>query len=226
MASLLRSLFKACVTTCGFIGMSLRVPRSSISLFQLVMRFCAFSRKLWSLFVSISGRRALERSCNLRPGPHPPDGATRFVSDRCRSARPSPCLAWGKTPCKESRASDDQRVTLLQGILGGGGAEQPDSSRGVGAVIGHDGFAEQRFDDRAANAFASSSTSSRAWRQPLPANMATFEPLLIKSRCLLATRREAGRDTRRHIDPNCVWGCLPKNEPLSMTSIPGYPSES
>ena len=46
MASSSSSLFSVCVTTCGFIGMSLRVPRSSISSFQVFIRSCAFLRNL------------------------------------------------------------------------------------------------------------------------------------------------------------------------------------
>ena len=44
MASSDRSLFNSCATTCGFIGVSVRVPRSCISSRQSCMAAWAFSR--------------------------------------------------------------------------------------------------------------------------------------------------------------------------------------
>ena len=47
------------MTTCGFIGMSVRVPRSSISSFQLFMRSCDFLRNLL-LFVLEKRKQSLK----------------------------------------------------------------------------------------------------------------------------------------------------------------------
>src|SRR5262245_33225469 len=49
MASSLSSLLSSCATTCGFIGLSLRVPRSNISSFHSFIPFCAASRNERSL---------------------------------------------------------------------------------------------------------------------------------------------------------------------------------
>ena len=69
IASLSSNLFRFHVTTCGFIGISLRVPRTSISWFQLFIFFCAFSRKLLSCFSWIRGKRA--RSTDLHSPTNP-----------------------------------------------------------------------------------------------------------------------------------------------------------
>src|SRR5438270_14027095 len=44
MASSLSSLLSSCATTSGFIGLSLRVPRSTISSFHSFVSACAVSR--------------------------------------------------------------------------------------------------------------------------------------------------------------------------------------
>ena len=52
----------SCASTCGFIGESVRVARSSISSSQLFIRCCAVSRNPRSAFRVSKGRSA----CNVR----------------------------------------------------------------------------------------------------------------------------------------------------------------
>ena len=142
------------MTTCGFIGMSVRVPRSSISSFQLFIRFCAFSRKLWSDFVSMSGSSAFS---TVRQSP------TRPISAGWR--RPMRvgidvdlhrlCVArFGiKLHVWEAGTGDDQRVALLQRILRGRRTEQADAPGRVGTPVGDDSLSEQWLYDRSRHCF-------------------------------------------------------------------------
>lgn len=57
IASSFSSLFNVYVTTCGFMGMSLRVPRSSINWFHSFIRSWAFFRNLL-FFCFRSGSKA------------------------------------------------------------------------------------------------------------------------------------------------------------------------
>ena len=80
MASRSRSLFRWYVTTCGFIGMSVRVPRSSMNLFQLSMRFCDFLRNESSFLASKAEARRAEHRGSLRPSRRRRGGAGRSAS--------------------------------------------------------------------------------------------------------------------------------------------------
>ena len=143
------------MTTCGFIGMSVRVPRSSINLFQLSIRFCAFFRNdLVRLLLD-------QRQQGAQHAP-----AISDQSDVRRVAQSNAsrididlhglCLAGLriKLHVREAGPGDDQRVALLQRVLRGSGAEQADTAGRVGAPVGHNGFSEQWLYDRAANCLA------------------------------------------------------------------------
>ena len=56
----------------------------------------------------------------------------------------------------KAAARDDQRVAFLHGVLRGRRAEQADAARGVRAVVGDHGLAQQRLDDRRQPAFSAS----------------------------------------------------------------------
>src|SRR5262245_52693374 len=53
-----------------------------------------------------------------------------------------------KLDIRKRAATDEQRVTLFEGGLRWFGSQQADASGGVGAVVGHGGFSEERFHNR------------------------------------------------------------------------------
>ena len=102
MASSFSSLLSVCVTTCGFIGMSLRVPRSSISSFQSFMRSWRLLQKFWLLAL----RRGSSAVRMVFASPTRPTSTwmaqAQRESDRFQSAHTSLAPAWEGIPCTDS----------------------------------------------------------------------------------------------------------------------------
>ena len=95
-----RRLPSSQATTCGFIGLSRRVPRSSMSAHHSAIAFCAVSRTSGPPCARASA--AVPRACAgcHRPAPPPPDTAARPAWGRARSGRRAPARASAGTRCR------------------------------------------------------------------------------------------------------------------------------
>ena len=188
IASSLSRLPSSQATTCGFIGMSCRVPRSVISLCHSLTPCCAFSRKARSRLRSSSG--ISRRSTPARIADEPDfrriaqADAIRVEIDlhAARLTRLGVELDIG-----EAAADDEQRIAGLERVLRGPGAEQTDAAGRVGAVVGHAALPRSGLTIGAPRISAISSSSRAAPSAPRPARIATFLPALRMS----AARRSA-----------------------------------
>ena len=185
-------------TTCGFIGMSVRVPRSSISLapvahaapapFRGTSRFCL---------------RSEQRQQGSQRGAAIADQADFHGVAQADALRIEVDLHAARLSrfgheldIRKRGADDQQRVAFFHRFLRRLGAQQPDAARGIRAVIGHRGLAKQRLDDRRAELLGQLLSSSVAHQRTRPGQDGDLLPAFRISAALPQIRR--GRAAARY----------------------------
>ena len=170
-------------TTCGFIGRSGRVPRSSISCHQRPSRL----RLLEEPAVARSGRatgagawsvrRAVADEPDLDRISEPDARGIDVDLDTARLAGLRVVLDVGK-----GGPDEEERVTVLERVLRRLGAEEPDAAGRVRAVVGYRGLPEQRLDNRRGQGLGQPlQLRSPAPSAPRPARIAILRPAFSSS---------------------------------------------
>ena len=207
MASSSSSWFRVCVTTCGFIGMSLRVPRSSISSFQVFMRSCAFFRNLLLLPLQ-QGQQRLKNGLRVAD-----QGRIHLVAQADARGVELDLNALRLTRLGQelhvriAGADHDERVALLHRIDRGRGAEQAKAAGGVRAAIRQDGLAQQGLDHGAADGFGQLSHFFARARAPRPTMIVTLRAVVNDVGGALRRRAVGGLRVEGAAQSRCVLRC-------------------
>ena len=178
--------------------MSVRVPRSC---HQLVPGLHAMLRLLEEAAVVFAeAANFSSRPRTVAQSPTRPTSTCARKPDACRidiDLNDLRLAGLGKElHIREAGAGHDERVAFLQRVLRRRGAEQADAARRVRAVVGNDGLAEQRLDDRRVQL---------ARQAPAPASRAPRAPAAGQDRDLRSLVDELGRGLE--IAPPAGSGC-------------------
>ena len=200
----------------------MRVARSLISFVHSSMPFCAVSRNLRSFFFCNIGRSGSERASAVADQADL-YGVAQSNTNRVDVELDRPRLSRLRVELdvRERGADHEKRVAVLDRFLRRLGSQQSDAAGGVGAVVGHARFAQQRLDDRRGKRFRKAAPVRRPLpRAPRPASMTTFLPALSSS----AARRRSPAAARPAVNAGTSDVCCGRFRWLRFSGVNDWKS--